>query len=56
MILAKINSCRVASSSQTWSSKFSPSILLLDLSFFFQHNSVLFEEGLNGVVAFTVIG
>ena len=44
MILPKIYSYRVASSSQTWSSKFFLIILLLDLSFFFfQHNSVLFE-------------
>ena len=43
VILPKIYSYRVASSSQTWSSKFFLSILLLDLSFFFQHNSVLFE-------------
>ena len=43
MIQPKIYSYRVASSSQTWSSKFFLSILLLVLSFFFQHNSVLFE-------------
>ena len=44
VILPKIYSYRVASSSQTWSSKFFLIILLLDLSFFFfQHNSVLFE-------------
>ena len=44
VILPKIYSYRVPSSSQTWSSKFFLIILLLDLSFFFfQHNSVLFE-------------